>query len=233
MAKWLPAADCILEMMIRHLPSPVEAQKYRTEYLYEGDIHDECAKSMIRCDPKGPVVIYISKMVPDGNRFYAFGRIFSGTITPGQKVKILGPNFKPGSKDDYSEKSVQRVFVPMGKRFESLSAISAGNTVGLSGIDDFLVKTGTLIGAEINDPYPIRSMKYSVSPVFRVAVRPKNPADLPKVMDAIGKLAKTDPLVQCTVEDTGEIVIAGCGELHMEVCLRDLREFAKCEIVEK
>lgn len=96
MSKWISAADCLVEMFIKHLPSPIEAQKYRASYLYEGN--DETVLESIRdCNPKGPLMIYISKMVPieDGNRFAAFGRIFSGTAKAGQKVKIIGPNYRP------------------------------------------------------------------------------------------------------------------------------------------
>jgi len=102
MSKWLPAADCLLEMMVLHLPSPRAAQKYRTSYLYEGSMDDACAVAMRNCDPKGPLMIYISKMVPaaDKGRFYAFGRVFAGTVASGQKVRIMGANYKPGKKDD-------------------------------------------------------------------------------------------------------------------------------------
>ena len=216
MTRWLPAADCIIEMMILKLPSPFEAQRYRTEYLYQGDSNDECGTAMKNCDPKGPVMIYISKMVPDAsNRFFAFGRIFSGTIFPGQKVKILGANYTEGSKTDMFFTNVQRVTVPMGKNFEQISDIPCGNTVALSGIDEYIVKTGTVTSANIKNSFPIRSMKYSVSPVFRVAVKPKNAADLKKVIDGIAKLSKSDSLVACNVEETGEIIVAGCGELHV------------------
>jgi len=83
MSKWLPAADCLLETMILHLPSPIVAQKYRTPYLYEGP-QDQIYNAMSECNPKGPLIVYISKMVPiEGNRFAAFGRVFSGTIRSG------------------------------------------------------------------------------------------------------------------------------------------------------
>ncbi len=85
MSKWLNAADTILEMMILHLPSPKTAQKYRAPYLYEGPIDDICGRAISECDPKGPLMMYVSKMVPtaDQSRFYAFGRVFSGTISTG------------------------------------------------------------------------------------------------------------------------------------------------------
>ena len=85
MQKWIMASEALLEMIILHLPSPRVAQKYRTLYLYEGPMDDECAKAMMACDPKGPFMMFVSKMVPtsDGGRFYAFGRVFSGTVSSG------------------------------------------------------------------------------------------------------------------------------------------------------
>lgn len=236
MSKWLPAADCLLEMMVLHLPSPRVAQKYRTSYLYEGPQEDAVAESMRKCDPNGPVVCYISKMVPsaDKGRFYAFGRIFSGTIASGQKVRIMGANFKPGKKDDMFEKNITRTVLMMGRTVESIPDVPCGNTVALSGVDQYLIKTGTISSVDIpaDQAYPIRSMKYSVSPVVRVAVKPKNPADLPKLVEGLKKLSKSDPLVLCEFEESGENVIAGCGELHVEICLNDLeKDYAQCEII--
>jgi elongation factor 2 len=77
------------------------------------------------------------------------------------------------------------------------------------------LKTGTLGSVDVVDPYPIKSMKYSVSPVYRVAVRVKNPADLPKLQKGLKRLSKSDPLVKIDIEETGEIVVAGSGELHV------------------
>ena len=108
MQKWIDAADALLEMIVNHLPSPRTAQKYRYKYLYEGPDDDECALGMKNCDCKGPLMIYISKMIPtsDKGRFYAFGRVFSGTVSMGQKVRILGPNYVPGKKIDFAEKNI-------------------------------------------------------------------------------------------------------------------------------
>ena len=95
-------------MMVLHLPSPKDAQKYRTSYLYEGPIDDPCGQAMKNCDSKGPLMMYVSKMVPtsDKGRFYAFGRVFSGTVSVGQKVRIMGPSFEHGTKKDVFEKNV-------------------------------------------------------------------------------------------------------------------------------
>jgi elongation factor 2 len=231
MAKWLSAADTLLEMMVLHLPSPRTAQKYRCSYLYEGPQDDPIAQSIRDCNPKGPLVVFISKMVPttDRGRFFAFGRVFSGTVSTGQKVRIMGPNYKPGKKEDLYEKSIQRTVLMMGRTVEYIPDVPCGNTVGLVGIDQYLLKTGTISDHE--DAHNIRVMKFSVSPVVRVAVEPKNAADLPKLLEGLKKLSKSDPLVLCYTEETGQHIIAGCGELHVEICLNDLaKDYANCEI---
>ncbi|KAJ7919281.1 P-loop containing nucleoside triphosphate hydrolase protein [Mycena leptocephala] len=117
MQKFLPAGDSLLDMIVVHLPSAATAQRYRVETLYEGPMDDESAIGIRDCDPKGPLVLYVSKMVPtsDKGRFYAFGRIFSGTVRSGPKVRIQGPNYIPGKKDDLFVKSIQRTVLMMGR----------------------------------------------------------------------------------------------------------------------
>ena len=229
--KWINAAEALLEMIIMKLPSPVKAQKYRCAYLYEGPQDDVTATAIKNCDPKGELSIFISKMIPtnDKGRFYAFGRVFSGTVASGQKVRIQGPNYVPGSKQDLNVKNVQRTVIMMGGKVEAVPDVPCGNTVALVGVDQFLIKQGTITTAE--NAHNIRVMKYSVSPVVRVAVDVKNAQDLPKLVEGLKKLAKSDPLVLVKTEESGEHVIAGCGELHVEICLKDLEEeFARCEI---
>merc|ERR1711998_400485 len=100
MQRWLPAHDALLEMMVLHLPSPAKAQAYRAETLYPGPLDDEFCAAIRKCDSEGPLCMYVSKMVPtsDKGRFFAFGRVFSGTIRSGQKVRIMGPNYEFGKK---------------------------------------------------------------------------------------------------------------------------------------
>lgn len=224
MRKWLPAAEAILEMIVIHLPSPNVAQKYRVENLYEGPMDDECATAIRACDPNGPLMMYVSKMVPtsDKGRFYAFGRVFSGIIKTGQKVRIMGPNYLPGKKEDLYIKNIQRTVLMMGRKTEQIEDCPCGNIVGLVGVDQFLVKSGTITTSE--SAHNIRVMKFSVSPVVRVAVEPKNPADLPKLVEGLKRLSKSDPCVQCYSEESGEHIVAGAGELHLEICLKDLAE---------
>ncbi|OII77032.1 elongation factor 2 [Cryptosporidium andersoni] len=232
MQLWLNAGDTLLEMIVTHLPSPATAQKYRVENLYEGPQDDETAVGIRNCDANAPLCMFVSKMVPtsDKGRFYAFGRVFSGTVGTGQKVRIQGPRYTPGSKEDLNIKNIQRTVLMMGRYVEQIPDVPAGNTVGLVGIDQYLLKSGTIATSET--AHNIACMKYSVSPVVRVAVRPKDNKELPKLVEGLKKLSKSDPLVVCTKEETGEHIIAGCGELHVEICLQDLeQEYAQIEII--
>merc|ERR1712136_334418 len=228
MRNWLPAGETLLQMITIHLPSPVTAQKYRCEMLYEGPQDDEVAVALKACDPTGPLMMYISKMVPtsDKGRFYAFGRVFSGTVATGQKVRIMGPNFVPGKKDDLYIKPIQRTILMMGRYIEAIDDVPCGNIAGLVGVDQFLVKTGTLTTSE--KAHNMKQMKFSVSPVARVAVEAKNPSELPKLVEGLKRLAKADPMVLCIIEESGEHIVAGAGELHLEICLKDLEEDHAC-----
>lgn len=222
MRKFLPAADAMLEMIIIHLPSPVTAQAYRAEQLYEGPADDEACIGVKKCDPSAGLMLYVSKMVPtsDKGRFYAFGRVFSGTVKSGQKVRIQGPNFVPGKKDDLFVKAIQRVVLMMGRFVEPIDDCPAGNIVGLVGIDQFLLKSGTLTTYE--SAHNLKVMKFSVSPVVQVAVEVKNANDLPKLVEGLKRLSKSDPCVLTYMSESGEHIVAGTGELHLEICLQDL-----------
>ena len=232
--KWINAADALIEMIILRLPSPRAAQKYRVDYLYEGPKDDECAESIRNCDPDGALMLFVSKMVPtsEKGRFFAFGRVFGGTVSTGQKVRIMGPNYKPGSKGDLYVKNIQRTVLMMAGKVDQVAEVPCGNTVGLVGVDQYIMKQGTISDSE--NAHNIRVMKYSVSPVVRVAVKARNHAELPKLLEGMKRLAKSDPLVLCyTEEGSKEHIIAGCGELHVEICLKDLREeYARIDIIE-
>ncbi|KAJ9207991.1 hypothetical protein DTO166G4_5515 [Paecilomyces variotii] len=224
MRKFLPAADAMLEMIVLHLPSPVTAQKYRAETLYEGPTDDEVCIGIRDCNPKAPLMLYVSKMVPtsDKGRFYAFGRVFAGTVRSGMKVRIQGPNYTPGKKEDLFIKAIQRTILMMGRFIEPIEDVPAGNILGLVGVDQFLLKSGTITTSET--AHNLKVMKFSVSPVVQRSVEVKNANDLPKLVEGLKRLSKSDPCVLTMINEAGEHIVAGAGELHLEICLKDLEE---------
>ena len=227
MQKFLPACDALLQMIVMQLPSPATAQRYRGEMLYNGPPDDKYCTSIKECNQNGPLMLYISKMVPtvDKSRFFAFGRVFSGKVRTGQKCRIMGPNYVPGKKTDlYEKKAIQRTVLMMGRYQEAIDDIPAGNVVGLVGVDQFIIKTATISDEDEEEAFALKDMKYSVSPVVRVAVQACDAAELPKLVEGLKRLAKSDPLVQISIEESGEHIVAGAGELHLEICLKDLQE---------
>lgn len=224
MRKWIPAGNALLDMIVQHLPSPKVAQAYRCQILYSGDQKDAICDAIRSCDPKGDLSMYVSKMVPtaEKGRFIAFGRVFSGTVKTGQTVRIYGPDYVPGKKRDLYVKKIQRTLLMMGRYVEQLADCPCGNLVGLVGVDQYILKTGTITTDE--NAKAFNTMKFSVSAVVRVAVEPKSAQDLPKLVEGLKRLSKSDPLVKTFTGKTGEHIIAGAGELHLEICLKDLKE---------
>lgn len=231
MSRWLNAADNLLDMIIKYLPSPDEAMKYRADAIFEGDRGSDLFKFLSSSDPNGPLMMYISKMVPsaDYQKLYAFGRVFSGTLKVGQKVKILAPNFVPGEHHDIYEKVISAPVIMMGKNSMTVQEVPCGNTCAIVGIDNYLTKTGTITTAA--DPYPLKSMKFSVSPVVRVAIEVTNQKELPQLLKGLQILQKIDPLVSFQQDaNSGQYVISGSGQLNIEICLNLLRnDLCKCE----
>lgn len=238
---WLPAAECLLEQIILTLPSPPKSQLLRADNLYTGPIDDPAGQAIRLCSASDddPVVVYISKMVPDGgNGFVAFGRVFSGNLKPGQRVYVQDPEFVPGEcktkkNPHLIEKVISKVVVMMGRGYSMIPDCPAGNIVGVVGVEGFLKKTGTL--STMKDCFNIKTMKFSVSPVVKVAVSPKRSVDLNHFKEGLEKLAKSDPLCLIEYNESGQATIACAGELHLEIILSDLRDcYAKCDFnVEK
>ena len=155
--------------------------------------------------------------------------MFSGSVATGQKVTIQGPHYRPGGKEDLNAKSIQRTVLMMGRTTVQITDVPCRNTVALVGMDQFPLKSGTPTTFE--DAHNNAVMKHSVSPVVKITVRPKDGKDLPKLFEDLKKLSKSDPLVVCTTEESGEHVIAGCDELRVEICLKDLRDFICGDLV--
>lgn len=236
MMAWLPAGDALTELVVEHLPSPKQAQKYRYEALYNGDRDSAVAQAIRDCDPDGPLVYFVSKLIPtrDEKRMLCFGRIFSGTMRSGAKVRIMSPGFDPSLPrqapgDLVVDKPIQRIQVQI--RFDSMESIDAamcGNLVAVMGLDSYILKTATI--SDSAEASTIRSVRFSVSPVVAVAVETKLASHLPKLVDALRHLAKVNQMLKITTSSNGENIVAGVGELHLEVALEELRDLVGRDI---
>jgi len=229
MNAWLPVAEAVVELAVDHLPSPKIAQQYRADLLYKGSHDDKYFKAIKNCDPDGPLIIYISKMVPtkDNSRFHAFGRIFAGTVKA-SKVKVLFNDHDPNNQETlhhktYLSDTIQRVVLMMANKIESVESFPVGNIIGLEGIDKSLLKSGTIVDENSLDCYPLKNITFSVSPVVQYALRPKNMSELSKFVEQIKKFIKSDPCLQYIMTKEGEHILAGAGELHLDVAIEQLR----------
>jgi elongation factor 2 len=224
-AKWMNCGDAVTKMMATHLPSPIQAQKERIEHIYQGEMDSDIAKSMIACDKEGPVMMHVVRMIPTGSagRFYGLGRLFSGTMSP-DKYTVRGPQFDPEDPETsgYSQDGrIQALNVFLGKDVAPIGSCPAGNIVGLTGVDQFMVKTATVTNKKA--AYNFTNFKFNVSAVLKIAIRPADPKQLPKLVEGLKRLEKADMLVATKSEPTGDHIIAGCGDEHLKQCLKDLR----------
>jgi elongation factor 2 len=212
-----PLHVAILDMVVDHVPNPVEAQKYRIPKIWKGDINSPIGQAMLNCDENGPLVICVNKVIVDPHAGpVVTGRVFSGTVHEGDILYGLMAK---------TEGRVQQVSLYMGPYREITPSISAGNIVALLGMEN--IRAGeTLVRTQDKDKmYPFEKMKYISDPVVTMAIEPKYSRDLPKLIDALHKMAIEDPTLSIKInQETGEYLIAGMGSLHLEIALWDLNQ---------
>ena len=224
LSKWTNLADKLCEMFVVHLPSPKTAQRYKASYLYGGPQHDACAQGIRECDPKGPLMIYIFKTIlTKDRRSYVLGRVFSGTVSVAQKVRIVGNRSYKGSRQDkFSIRRVESIALTHGNSLRSFEDMPCGSIVALLEFKQCFLKDGTISDHE--EAYGIRSMKCSLPPVIRIIVEPKDATNLPAFIEGLRKLARSEPSVTVTYEETGQHIIAGFNEVHLEECWSDFQK---------
>ncbi len=227
--KWLPVEKAVLDMVIQFCPSPKKAQLYRFKSFWNGDKESKVGKSLNECDKDGPVMISLSKMIPGkAKRIIAMGRIFSGTITAGQKIVVLLPGYHPGAKERMFITNVQQVSMLMGAKTEKVEAIPAGNIVALQGLRG--ATASTTVAADENT-IPFKALSYAVEPVVTVAIEVKNPSELPKLAEGLQLMELVDPSLKTKInEETGEFLLSGTGELHLEIAVKDLQDLQHIEV---
>ncbi|KXH53598.1 elongation factor Tu GTP binding domain-containing protein [Colletotrichum simmondsii] len=225
-----------VDMIVGHIPSPDQsAEKYLEKY-YTGPLDTKLAQSMKACNQDGPLVIHVTKLfsTADAKSFHSFGRVLSGTAHPGSQVRVLGEGYSIDDDEDMAMATISDVFIAESRYNIPTDGVPAGNFVLLGGVDNSIVKTATLIPPKLEDdedPYIFKPVTHFTESVLKVAVEPINPSELPKMLDGLRKIQKSYPLITTKVEESGEHIVLGTGELYMDCVLHDLRRlYADMEI---
>jgi 116 kDa U5 small nuclear ribonucleoprotein component len=229
-------ADGFVDMIVEHVPSPVEGARKKLENYYTGPLNTKVATAMSQCDQDGPLVIQVTKLfnTADASRFHAFGRIMSGTARANQQVRVLGEGYTLDDEEDMTAATINDTWIACSRYNIPTSGVPAGNWVLLSGVDNSVVKTATVVPMKMpddEDAYIFKPIAHFTQSVFKVAVEPINPSELPKMLDGLRKINKSYPLITTKVEESGEHVVLGTGELYMDCVLHDLRRlYAEMEL---
>ncbi|NWU89419.1 U5S1 protein, partial [Upupa epops] len=216
-----------VDMCVQHIPSPKVGAKTKIEHTYTGGIDSDLGEAMSECDPDGPLMCHTTKMysTDDGVQFHAFGRVLSGTIHAGQPVKVLGENYTLEDEEDSQICTVGRLWISVARYHIEVNRVPAGNWVLIEGVDQPIVKTATVTEPRGNEEAQIfRPLKFNTTSVIKIAVEPVNPSELPKMLDGLRKVNKSYPSLTTKVEESGEHVILGTGELYLDCVMHDLRK---------
>ncbi|KAG8810977.1 U5 small nuclear ribonucleoprotein component [Serendipita sp. 399] len=221
-------------MLVEHIPSPRRAAADKVERTYTGPMSSELANSLKQCDPNGPTIIHVTKLYnsTDAQSFRAFGRVMSGTIKTGTQVKVLGENYSPEDEEDVVKAIVEDIWIGESRYVLPAVEAPAGNLVLLGGVDASITKTATIVDSDIPDElYIFKPLKHCTQSVLKIAVEPIAPSELPKMLTGLRNINKTYPLAATKVEESGEHVIIGTGELYLDCIMHDLRKlYAEIEI---
>ena len=215
-----PLAEAVLGMVVKHHPPPHVAQKYRIPKIWKGDLDSDIGKALLACSDDGPTIMMVVNMVLDQAAGpVAIGRLFSGTIKDGQTINII---------DAKREGRIQSVNFFMGNQREQVGELGAGNIPALLGLTE--ARAGNTLSS-IKEMPLFEGVKYISEPVVQVAIEPKHPKDLPKLVDILKQLTIEDPnLVVKIDEESGETIVAGMGVLHLDVAVHRIQD-TKIEII--
>ena len=208
LAQKVPLSEVLLGMVVEHLPSPKVSQEYRVPNIWEGDIESPAGQGMITTSPDGPLAVMVTNVSVDKHAGeIATGRVYGGSIEKGTEVYLVG---------SHSKSRVQQVGVYFGPERVNTDAVPAGNIVYVAGAK------GAIAGETICSPEDkikeFEGLDHISEPVVTVAVEAKNTKDLPKLIEVLRQVAKEDPTIKVEInEETGEHLVSGMGELHLEV----------------
>lgn len=223
LAKSSPLCDVVLDMVVRHLPDPLDAQKRRVPIIWQhGDQSTNEGQSMLHCKPDGPACLMVTDISFDPHAGeVATGRLFSGTLRRGNELYVMGTSKKVNR--------LTQVGIFMGAERIEVESLPAGNIAAVTGLRDAIVGSTVTSLMEMTS---FESLKHYSEPVMTVAVEAKNMKDLPKLVTVLRQVAKEDPTVNVTInEETGEHLISGMGELHLEIITGRIARDKGVEIV--
>lgn len=233
LSRFFGDAAGFVDMLVKHFPSPLENAQRKVQLNYSGDLQSRTAKAMSACDPKGPLMIAVSKLYArsDASAFDAFGRVMSGTVRVNDSVRVLGEGYSLDDQEDQTQQQVSKIWVSEGRYRVEVNRATAGNWVLLEGVDASIMKTGTIVDTGNDEACIFRPLKFNTQAVFKVAIEPINPSELPKMVEGLRKISKSYPLAATKAEESGEHVVFGTGELYLDCVLYDLRKmFSEIEI---
>jgi 116 kDa U5 small nuclear ribonucleoprotein component len=230
LSQFIPPGGFV-DMIVQHTPNPLAATAGKLARCYSGplsgDDDNKIVQAMKRCDPAGPTVIHCVKNYPsaDGQSFWTFGRIYSGTVRPAETVHVLGEGYSPDDGEDAAVATISAVAIPRGRKKLQVSLLKAGNWVLLQGVDATISKTATLVSEKegMHIFSPLKFPQAGGESVVKLAIEPLNPTDLPKMVDGLRRISKAYPMATTAVEESGEHILLGTGELYMDCIMHDLR----------
>jgi len=218
LSRSIPLHDAILDMAVKNIPNPANAQNYRVPKIWKGKLDSKIGRAMLNCNDNGPTVMCITNVQTDVTAgLISTGRLFSGSVKEGDQVYLVGAG---------KEYTLQQVSIYMGAFREVVNQITAGNIAALVSLDQ--ARAGeTLVDAKYKEAIvPFERIKYISEPVITVAIDPKNPKDLPHLIDAMNRLSIEDPNLITTVDkETGQYLLSGMGELHLDVAMKFLMQY--------
>uniref|UniRef100_A0A1B0D869 Uncharacterized protein n=1 Tax=Phlebotomus papatasi TaxID=29031 RepID=A0A1B0D869_PHLPP len=216
-----------VDMCVEHVKSPLDNSKNKVDHIYTGVKDGALYDDMLKCNQNGHLMVHSSKMYPteDCTFFQVLARVLSGTLHAGQEVRVLGENYSLQDEEDSRVLQVGRLWIYEARYKVELNRVPAGNWVLIEGIDQCIVKTSTITDVDHSeDMYIFKPLKFNTQSIIKIAVEPVNPSELPKMLDGLRKVNKSYPLLSTRVEESGEHVILGTGELYLDCVMHDLRK---------
>jgi elongation factor 2 len=219
----LPVYEAVFEMAINVVPNPRKAAAYRIEKIWDGQINSKIGNALVECSDDAPTILFVTNVHSDPNGdTVATGRVFSGKAKKGDKLHLV---------DALAETEVKEVSIDMGSLREEVSEVLAGSLASFT-LTGRVQAGETLVDLAHKDGMlPFEGICYVSEPVVTLAVEPKNPQDIPLLLDALEKLASEDPNLKVTADkQTGEYLLSGMGELHLEITIHQLKSTSGIDV---